>query len=328
MKKHKIVLGVLWLIDGILQLQHLMFTSNFANSVIAPAAQGQPLIVSGPIHFEVHLLLMHPAIYNSFFASIQLLIGMLILTKRTAKNGLILSIIWSLGVWYFGEGLGGLLGLNTIILMGAPGAVIIYAILAAAVMPRKNKEKSDDNSQRPAYWLPIVWAILWIGGALYQLFPGQNTVSGISSMLLNNSTSAPMWMSNLDIHASSFIISITHSSPSLAMHMTAAQMSQMQAQDNAGYWLIAVFAIVQLLIGFLIFFPGFLRKTAIWLGILLSLIFWVIGQSLGGYFTGLATDPSSAPLFILLAIAILGCTKLKIKPLFHKTLQNLEQVLT
>lgn len=43
---------------------------------------------------------------------------------------------------------------------------------------------------------------------------------------------------------------------------------------------------------------------------MLSLAFWVVGQSLGGYFTGLATDPNSGPLFVLLGFAILACTDL------------------
>jgi hypothetical protein len=66
--------------------------------------------------------------------------------------------------------------------------------------------------------------------------------------------------------------------------------------------------------------PRYGRKIAISVGIILSLVFWVVGQSLGGYYTGLATDPNSAPLFILLGVAILGCSQLdqKLSSLFKR----------
>jgi hypothetical protein len=36
------ILGVLWLIDGLLQLQPLMFTMNMVNKVLSPITAGQP----------------------------------------------------------------------------------------------------------------------------------------------------------------------------------------------------------------------------------------------------------------------------------------------
>ena len=126
----QIALGVLWLLDGALQLQPQMFTSNFATQVIAPAAQGQPRLVSGVMHFAIRVFLLHPAIFNSFIAITQLGLGVLILWKRSVKLGLILSIGWGLFVWYVGEGLGGLASGHTLLLMGAPGAALIYATVS------------------------------------------------------------------------------------------------------------------------------------------------------------------------------------------------------
>jgi hypothetical protein len=40
----------------------------------------------------------------------------------------------------------------------------------------------------------------------------------------------------------------------------------------------------------------------------INLAYWVIGQGLGGLFTGTATDPNTVPLFILLAVAIYSLT--------------------
>ena len=322
----QIGLGSLWLFDSLLQLQRQMFTSNFANQVIANAAQGQPHIVSGPMHFFVHIFLYNPVLFNSFTVITQLALGILILNKRTTRLGLIFSIGWGLFVWYIGEGFGGIFGLHTLILMGAPGAALIYAILALAVMPPKPEPKTKtDNS--PAYWLAFVWAFLWIGGAIYQLFSWQNNVSAISSMLSNNSNNMPGWLASLDIHLSNVINGFGNgaNSPS-AMHMSATQMTQMQPQQYAGFWFILLLAMLQAVIGIAVLFPGYIRKIAIGLGIILSLIFWVVGQSFGGIFTGLSTDPNSGPLFILLGIAILSCPNIDQK--ISKFIDHLESMLT
>ncbi len=44
------VLGVLWLIDGLLQLQPQMFTMNMVNGVMKPMLQGQPGFIEPDRH--------------------------------------------------------------------------------------------------------------------------------------------------------------------------------------------------------------------------------------------------------------------------------------
>jgi hypothetical protein len=46
------------------------------------------------------------------------------------------------------------------------------------------------------------------------------------------------------------------------------------------------------------------RRETLIAGVLLSLVYWLLGQSLGGLTTGSATDPNIGPLFILLAFAV------------------------
>jgi hypothetical protein len=302
-KRHiQIALGLLWLLDGALQLQHQMFTSAFANNVIAPAGQGQLGIVSGPIHLAVRIILLHPAVFNACFALIQLALGILILWKRTTRAGLMGSVAWGLIVWYFGEGLGGLLTWQTSILMGAPGAALLYVILALAVMPNKDGEKQPEAKQ-PAYWLPLAWAILWIGGATLQLLPGQNTTADLSSMISGMTAGAPGWLASLQNHT---------------VHLL----------NGKNFWTIVVLVAVQALIGLLVLFPGHARRLAISAGIILSLIFWFVGQGLATYYSGLATDPNTAPLFILMAVAVLGVTPLTFKKLRHTAAHDLEELIT
>ncbi|HUD11907.1 MAG TPA: hypothetical protein VMS08_05840, partial [Candidatus Saccharimonadia bacterium] len=88
------------------------------------------------------------------------------------------------------------------------------------------------------------------------------------------------------------------------MSMTSAQMGGMQASSHSGVWFIPLLVLVQASIGIVAFWPGWPRKIALCTGIVVSLVFWTVGQSFGGIFTGLATDPGTAPLVILLALAI------------------------
>jgi hypothetical protein len=163
--------------------------------------------------------------------------------------------------------------------------------------------------------------VLWVGGGIYQLLPGQNSTGDVSAMISGMAQGAPGWMASLDNHTANAINGfgghskeITTCSSGSSMNMTGAQMTHMSnescssTQSDPGYWFILLLAALQFAVGFGVLFSGIWRKVAISLGIVLALAFWVLGQSMGAYFTGLATDPNSGPLFVLLGLAILGCT--------------------
>jgi hypothetical protein len=300
-----------------------MFSGNFANNVIAPTAAGQPSIISAPVLLGVHIILLNPAFFDACFALIQLAIGASILWKRSTKVGLIASVIWGVAVWVGGEGLAGMASGHASLLMGAPGAALIYVILALAVMPPRSKDTTHNS---PAYWLTFVWAIFWIGGAIYQLLPGQDSVAGLGSMISDMGSGAPHWLATLDANVGSFLNGLATPTTSMTgMHMTASQMAQMPTQQGSGYWFVLLIAVLEFLIGLGVFYTGMIRKIAIGIGIALSLVFWVVGQSLGTYYTGLATDPNSGPLFTLLGFAILGCTDLDEK--LAKIMKRIEYTL-
>ena len=61
----QIGLGLIWLVDGLLQLQPKMFGPDFANDVILPMAQGQPGVVSSAITHVAHLVSVQPALADS-----------------------------------------------------------------------------------------------------------------------------------------------------------------------------------------------------------------------------------------------------------------------
>jgi hypothetical protein len=268
----QVALGVLWLLAGVLQTQRFMFTSGFAEQIISPAGQGQPVFVSAPLHWVSTVVAAHPAVWNVPFAAGQLLLGVGLLVRRTARIALVCSIAWALGVWYFGEGLGGIASGHASLLTGAPGSALLYAVLGAAAWSR-----GDASREAPASWLPLAWAAVWIGGAIFQLLPGQNSGSAIAAAL-SGGGSQPGLLGSL-------------------AHAAAAW-----AADNGPLLVVAIVA-AELFAG-----AGALvrrtRMAAVALGIALALDFWVLGQHLGALYSGQATDVNSAPLLVLMGLAI------------------------
>ena len=127
-------LAAIWLLDGVLQYQSFMYTKAFGQ-MLAGTAAGNPSVIARPINWDATLVEHHLVLINTIFATIQLLIGLGIAFRPTVRLALAASIAWSIGVWWFGEGLGGILNGGASPLNGAPGAVIIYALLAVLLWP-------------------------------------------------------------------------------------------------------------------------------------------------------------------------------------------------
>ena len=175
----QIALGLAWLVDGAFQAQPFMFTRGFATQVIAPAAQGQPEFVSAPVDWAASMIAAHPVAFNVPFAAVQLLLGVGLLVPRTARAALAASIAWAVGVWYFGEGLSGLASGHASLVTGAPGAGLLLALLAGAAWPTRHGSRVG-----PAPWLPLAWAVLWMGAAVLQALP-QNSGKHHDVLLLS-----------------------------------------------------------------------------------------------------------------------------------------------
>ena len=213
-RRIQVALGLVWILDGLLQFQPAMFTTKFATQVIAPAGAGQPGFVAGPLREAVRIILHQPAALDAGFGLIQLTIGAGILFPRTARWALAASVAWALSVWYLGEGLGGLFGGGASLLTGAPGAALLYAVLALAVSPRPGQGGQADlggpgdrdaRAQRPAHWAAVAWAVAWIGGAVLQLLPGADTNASISMSLAMHASGAPAWFAAIDNHLSALV---------------------------------------------------------------------------------------------------------------------------
>ena len=274
----QIALGLLWLLDGGLQLQPFMLRTSFARQILDPVAAGQPHFVSAPVQWAANIIAAHPVAWDVPFATVQLLIGLGLLVPRTAKLTLAASIPWALGVWFFGEGLSGLASGHASLLTGAPGSVLLYAVLALAAWPRR-----DPSEEAPARWLPLAWAVLWVGGAIFQALPGQNTSTAVAGAI---NSGAPGWLGRLDASIAGWI-------------------------TPHGTTVVVALVVAEALIGLGALYRRS-RGPAVAAGLVLALAIWVIGQDLGLLYTGQATDPNTAPIIALVAIAILGSSRARV----------------
>ncbi|MFC1415831.1 hypothetical protein [Streptacidiphilus cavernicola] len=278
----QIALGVLWLLDGALQLQPYMFTEGFAHQILDPAATGQPAAVAAAVHWAAHMIAAAPVLLNTGFALGQLLLGAALLWARTARWALAASIAWALAVWLFGEGLGGLAGGHTLLLTGAPGAVLLYALAALLAWPERLTQQ-DGPARRwrsnvaPSAWAATAWAVLWIGGALLQVLPGNGALPAVTSA----AEEAPGPLASLDRALTS----------ALAANSTAVTVTLALAMAAVGLAALA---------------PRPWRTAAACGGIVLAVLFWTVGQGLGLLTSGQSTDPGTGPLLVLLAAAVLS----------------------
>jgi hypothetical protein len=266
-------LGMLWLLDGALQLQPVMFTKYFATQIIAPAGAGQPGFVHSVVSLGATVIGSHPLSFGIIFAVVQLAIGLGLLWRRTSRPALAASIGWALGVWITGEGLGGIFGSSSGLLTGAPGAAILYAVLALAAWPRR------DGQTEPARWLRPAWAALWAGFAVLQLLPGRISGGAVAAGFTGSLDGVPGPLTS----ASRSIAGVA------AGHGVAA--SVLLAVVCGG---IAVAALLPR--------PG--PAFAATAGAIIALGAWLLAQGLGGIGTGQATDPDTGPLLVLFAIAM------------------------
>ncbi|MGB9483944.1 MAG: hypothetical protein WCB86_08635, partial [Candidatus Dormiibacterota bacterium] len=120
-------IGILWIVDGLLQAQPAM-PAGFAKNVVAPSATGQPHLLANLMNWEVYFWQAHPLDLAVATVFLQVGLGVAILAggdSALGKFALWASIAWGLFVWVGGEGLGGILVPGTTQLMGAPGAVLV-----------------------------------------------------------------------------------------------------------------------------------------------------------------------------------------------------------
>src|ERR1700722_482595 len=199
-------LAALWLLDGVLQYQPLLYTKAFAQS-LAAGAGGNPAVIARPITWDATLVEHHLVLLNTIFATIQLLLGVGIAFRPTVRIALAASIAWALGVWWFGEGLGGVLNGGASPLNGAPGAVILYALLPVLLWPAGRGTPAPFPAARAvgAHVARGLWLVLWLSLAYFAVTPANRAPGAVSGMISGMTDGEPHWLSSLMNGATSLV---------------------------------------------------------------------------------------------------------------------------
>lgn len=166
------ILGILWLIDGLLQLQPRMFTMDMITGVMVPTIQGQPAPIAASLHWIIAIATQNLILFNLLIALVQIALGLLLLFGYWVRGTVIASIIWALIIWYGGEGMNMMLTGQASILTGAPGAVLLYPLLGLLIYPRKTSSQaaSEDTVLSQVHFRRIL-AGFWVFAALLQCQP-------------------------------------------------------------------------------------------------------------------------------------------------------------
>ncbi len=289
----QIVLGLFWILDAALQFQPFMFGRGFVDANLLANAQGQPFVIGDLITHIGNFIAPDIAVWNTFFALIQLGIGVGLLFRPAVKPALAVSFAWVLGVWFLGEGLGMIFTGTASALTGAPGGVLMYGLIGLMCWPRA---QGDERSVAPparrglassaaaqgigrAITPMLAWSGYWCLAAVLFLFPDNRTQSSVQSAIVGMAAGEPSWFAR-------FLTSVGN---------------QFAHGGTQTAW---VLAIVSLVIGL---GPLFVRRPGGFLaaGALVSFAMWVAAQGLvGDIFSGSGTDPNTGPLVILLAAAM------------------------
>ncbi len=282
----QLTLGVIWLLDAALQYQPYMFSSAFATQTLASTAQDNPTPVAESITWSVGLVVDHTVVTNAVFATVQLLLAVGLLWRRTVKLALVASVVWSLGVWWLGEGFGAMLTGGANPLTGAPGAVVLYALAAVLLWPPAHHEQQHLPGQGSVVATNplgdtaarLLWLLLWGSLAYFAVQPANRAADGPHDAIAGLAPGEPSGLASLD-------------------HTVASGLA------GAGQTFAVGSAVVLGIIALGVFAPPPLSRATLVLAMLVGAAYWVIGENFGGILTGQSTDPNSGPLLILLAVA-------------------------
>jgi hypothetical protein len=276
-RRLQLVLAGIWLLDGVLQFQAFMFSKGFARMLVA-TAPGNPAVIADPINWSAKIIADRPTATNAIFALIQVAIGLGIAWRPARKLALGASVVWALAVWWLGEGLGGVLNGAASPVNGAPGAVIIYALLAVLLWPGVADRAAPFVAGRftGANVARALWLVLWGSLAYMALLPATRAPKALGGMVSGMASGQPGWLASLDNHLGAF-------------------------GNSHGPAVAVVLAVVLTLVAVSVCLPRPAARAGIVLAIVTAAFIWA-AEGLGGILTRGGTDPNSGLLLVLLAL--------------------------
>jgi hypothetical protein len=295
----QLVLATVWLLDAVLQIQPFMFTrgANGFSGMLNGLAPGNPSVVHGAVAWNASIVYHQPILTNTLFAGIQFLIAFGIVWKRTCKAALGLSIVWALGVWWFGEAAGEVFQGGATPFGGGPGGVLFYAVLAVLLWPGDGSDqpfvaaRTVGVSAAKAIWV-VTWGLL----AVLALVGSGRSPQALHDLVSGLNSGQPGWLSHIDRDSASFFLH----------HGTTAAV-------------LLALACVIVAVG--VFLPPKVTQVTLVLAIAVFAVIWVAVQNFGGILAGGATDPNSGLLVIILALTYWPITVARSVPIDRTTVE-------
>lgn len=182
-------LGGLWLADGILQLQPQM-PYEFLSLILFPVISGiQNPSLSSFLMIGYNTWMIHPYQFNAISGALQIFIGVsfiLIRSERALKIVSIISFLWGIIIWIFGEGFGGIFAGNPSYLTGYPGSALIYSLMSIPFFIN-----SLNNEKNISKFFNVILVVFLLTSSILQALPGSgfwayNNLAGIPYNLMFN----------------------------------------------------------------------------------------------------------------------------------------------
>jgi hypothetical protein len=270
----RVTFGLLWILDGLLQAQPEM-AAGFGRDVLSPALAAGPGWLPGAAGPLVRAFIRHPVTADAATVWVQVGLGVLLILGGTgilSRVAIWASLAWSVLVWVFGEGMGGLFSPGAGWVVGAPGAVLVY-LMAGVLLLAPWSWWDGDRAQLVVRRTVGGWLLV---GAFLQALPWEG-----------------FWSSGG--MASAFAGGAANQQPQLFRQPIAT------VADAAGQHPVLVNAL--LVATLLVVGVGLLLSRAsgwVMAGLLLCTATWWLAQDFG-ILGGMATDPNTAfPLGLLL----------------------------
>lgn len=276
----QLVLATVWLLDAVLQIQPFMFTkgADGFSGMLSGTAAGNPSWIAHTITWNASIVNDQPILTNTIFAGIQFLIAFGLIYKRTLKPALALSIVWSIGVWWFGEGLGAVISGGATTFAGGPGGVLFYALLAVLLWPREGSDgpfvAAKAVGERAA---KIIWVVVWgLMGLLCVVGAGRSP-QALHDFVADLNNGEPGWLAHIDRSTETLFL-------------------------QHGTTMAILLALVCVVVAIGVYLPTSAARFTVAVAIVVFALIWIAVQNFGGILAGGATDPNAAPLVILLAL--------------------------
>jgi cytochrome oxidase Cu insertion factor (SCO1/SenC/PrrC family) len=291
----RIGFGVLWIFDGVLQMQSAM-PVGLPSQVMVPSSASSPGWVKEAVGWAANAWTYHPVTAAASAVWIQIGIGIWLVAAGSgtwSRLGGLASLGWGLIVWVFGEAFGGIFGPGLTWLFGAPGAALFYSAagglialpLRAWVTPRLGR------------LVLAVVGLFFSGMAVLQAWPGRG-----------------FWQGTAHGQPGTLTAMIQGMSKTSQPHVLAALVANFGSFTAAHGFAVNLFAVITLAATGAALLSGQPRllRPAIAVVTIICLADWLLIEDLG-FFGGLGTDPNSMiPMTLVVIAGYLALTRVPV----------------